>query len=549
MLRYKSLLLLILALAFLVRVSTLRYALPFSYQEQEQRIVNIALKIGGTGDLDPHFFGKGILWYVLVAEFGAYYLLGRATGMFAGTFDFAKSYFLDHTPFYVIDRLNQLAIAMLSLWFLYRLAKRILGDFGGIWALAIGAACAYHVEASRYALVDMLNALFGVLCLLHLHEYDETKRFKNFFWAAVFAGLSASAKLNGGIFLVGMMGLLIIRKEAGKAVLGCVIFTAAFVISTPAIFLSPAESYQSFREEAYIRYVLDKQTYVGISQWAAFKTFVLSGLTIPGAVLFLAGFRQSMGSRAFKWIGMVFPGILYFFWLGRMFPEPHYLLVIWPILSLLMAAGVIWISERRWARSGILTGLLVIFSQIFYLPGSPHPSVMAATEEYLKPVPAHRMIVWIQKNIPRGARIAAMAPGTWKGRLFPVPEELRERIDRFKNIPVKFSIDYNAGNEQMYQWILKIVETDTAVPAYRFVNLDVQTEAEQKELVRRSNLVWIENLLAFEKWREVDRIDADYFLFVDGMDKPDGRISQVGERLKTRELAAAFAPFYLYKMN
>lgn len=547
--RHHRTLLLILLLALAVRVSTIGYALPFSFQEQEQRIVNIALKIGATGDPDPHFFGKGVLWYILLAEFGLYYLVGRSLGIFSGTFDFAKSYFVDHTPFYLIDRLNQAALAMLSIWALYLLARRLLGDKGALWASAFGAAAAYHVDASRFALVDILNALFGTLGLYQLSKYDDTGRFRNLAGAAAWVALSCSAKIPAGIFLTGILGILAVRKKILPALAVCAIFATVYALSTPAVLMSPGSAVQALQEELRIRLMLDEQTESGIS--LALRTLVMSGLTVPGAFLFLAGLTRPLkSSPGLWWIGMGLPAGLYMVWLTWNTTEPHYLLIIWPMLSIWLAAGVLRTAERLNAFAGTGLGALVIAGHLFFLPASHTPGVWTTmTREYLRPVPAHQMIEWVRENLPRGSKLALMAPGTFKGRLFPVPEEIRDRIERAENMPMKFSIDYSAGNVEMYRWILRIVESDSEVPAYRIVNLDMQTSSEQEGKVRRTNLVYVENLLPFENWRDVNGIDADYFLFVDGMDKPDGRLRAVWEKLSRRDPVVAFPPFYLYPLK
>lgn len=538
-------------MAFSVRAATIGYGLPFSYQEQEQRIVNIALKMGATGDLDPHLITKGVLWYILLAEYGVYYMTGRAFGLFQNSFDFAKSYFVDHTPFYVIDRLNQLVLALLSLWFLYKLAVRLKGQNFGLWALAMGSVVTYHVEASRYAFVDILNALFGVLYLFHLYSYVESGRVKSLLWSAVFTGLSCSSKLHGGILLVGLVGLTMSQKEFGRSALAVAVFGAIFVLTTPALILSPAWSYRALMEEMQIRYIVEQKalTLGGFAEML--KMLVLTGLSLPGVFLCLIGLAAPVGPPRFKWLGMILPSVLYLFWVGRQ-PAFHYLLVIWPALTLLMAAGVACCADRArpfLSKIVLALGFLVILSHLFYLPGSlAIGAAVPQTRMYLQPVPAHQMIGWIRQNIPRGSRLGVMAGGTWKGRLFPVPEQIHERIEKFENLPREFALDYSRDNDRMYQWILRIVESDTTVPAFHITNLDVRTREEQDLAPRRTNLVWVEDILPFESWKDFDRLGFDCFLYVDGMDMPDGRISKIHDRLKSHEPLAAFPPFYLYRL-
>ena len=73
---------------------------PFSFYPDEEGNVKRALRFGQARTLNPGWFSKPALgYYVLFAEYGAYYVVGRITGRFGGVDDFAFRLRLLNRPF------------------------------------------------------------------------------------------------------------------------------------------------------------------------------------------------------------------------------------------------------------------------------------------------------------------------------------------------------------------------------------------------------------------------------------------------------------------
>src|ERR1041385_8451911 len=69
-------------LALCLRITALRYGLPFHYHWDEPTIMNRAVRMGG-GDLNPHFFYyPSLLMYLLLAAQGPLYAVGHVLGIY-----------------------------------------------------------------------------------------------------------------------------------------------------------------------------------------------------------------------------------------------------------------------------------------------------------------------------------------------------------------------------------------------------------------------------------------------------------------------------------
>lgn len=532
--------------AFAIRVSGITYGLPFSQSEKEQRSVNTALKMAATKDLNPYQVGKGLIWYILLVEFGLYYLIGRATGRFSSPFDFAKDFFLDHTELYLIDRLNQIALALLSLWFLFRLCKRLLGDDAGIWALAFGAYSAVHVDISRHASEDMLIVLFGILTLERILIYQGTGKLRDLAWAGLFSALTTSAKITGGITLMAALTALIYRKEWKRTLFAILLFAAFYALLNPYLFISFKSSLEALSRDAALRQsVTERQSIVTTLHIVASQM-----LGYPLAALVLLGLFAPYPLRKTIWLTAASPVILFMATLGHGWGiGPLYAMAMWPMLMVIATAGFAFLYQRvhRGAAWGV--GILSLLLPLFYLPG--YPAVAEQIRIYSQHAPAHEMIIWIRKNLPRGESIAAMSGDVWKGRLFLTPERIRERMDRFdEKEKFHMGLEYNLGNLQMYEFMLKVVESDSTAPCFQMRYLDGHTSEEMKTHPRRQTIYWIEDIQPYEQWKNISALMENYFLFVAGMDLPTPRETEIKTELdRVGSIVVAFPPFYLYSLK
>jgi len=188
-------------------------------------------------------------------------------------------------------------------------------------------------------------------------------------------------------------------------------------------------------------------------------------------------------------------------------------------------------------------------SSTFFLSGYT-PLYEQAAYYFTAKAPAHDMIVWVRRNLPRGESIAAMSGDVWKGRLFLTPDRIRERLDRFKQPAEYAGLEYNLGNVHFYEFMLKVVESDPDAPCYEMRYMDGKTLEEMGNEPRRQAIYRFEDIQPYDSWKTVSDLPERYFLLVEGMSLPPGREAEIRRTLdQAGQITIAFPPFYLYRLK
>jgi len=132
--RDKYILIVIIAVALILRLWGVGFGLPELYHADEERIVNHALAFG-LGDLNPHYFNyPSFSMYLLSLEYGLFLILGRVLGFFSGVADFEKLFFHDPTYFYLIGRVTSVLLGTATVGLIYLLGKKAYGRGAGLMA-------------------------------------------------------------------------------------------------------------------------------------------------------------------------------------------------------------------------------------------------------------------------------------------------------------------------------------------------------------------------------------------------------------------------------
>lgn len=165
------------------------------------------------GDLNPHFFNYGSLYLYLV---GFSCLLLSGGQLAVSGFEQLPRLLPTWT---LVGREVSLVAAVLTVLAVYALARTIAGHRQGLVAAALCAVFPLHVLHSRYATVDVTQALMTTLALLLAVRIYQDPRRRNYVLAGLAVGLAASAKYNGALVLVGPIcaHLLALRQPDGPA--------------------------------------------------------------------------------------------------------------------------------------------------------------------------------------------------------------------------------------------------------------------------------------------------------------------------------------------
>lgn len=191
----------VLAIAALARLWGIHYGLPWLfYFHDEPQIVLRALRMG-SGDLNPHFFiwPGTLLLYLALAAYAALYGAGFAAGWWRGKQAFAAAYFRDPSAFYLLPRLESVALGTWTVWLAFALGRAAYSIPVGVAAAAGLALNAMHAHYSHLAHpVTAMTAftVFGLWMALRLANGGAPR---DLYVGAIAAGIGMSAQYHAAL--------------------------------------------------------------------------------------------------------------------------------------------------------------------------------------------------------------------------------------------------------------------------------------------------------------------------------------------------------------
>ncbi len=200
------LLLMLLAVAFLLRLYRISWGLPDVFEEATP--LREAWKMWGWGpnsafDPNPHFFNyPSLTIYCQFLGQGALYLGMRLAGTVDSAVDYAAYYAADPTPFLVTGRLITTLFGVGTVLVLYRLCRRIASPFAACAAAFFLAISTFDIQKSQMVEVDVPLAFFSTLALLSMVRVTERPSLRNYLLAGIFTGLAVSTKYTVLVLLL-----------------------------------------------------------------------------------------------------------------------------------------------------------------------------------------------------------------------------------------------------------------------------------------------------------------------------------------------------------
>jgi 4-amino-4-deoxy-L-arabinose transferase-like glycosyltransferase len=150
----------ILGIAAFLRVKGVWFGYPLAFPTDESRIVETALKMINTGDLNPHFFNYPTLNFYLQA-------LVYKVIMFSSQVFFNLS--LKDIPeiwFYIAGRLFNVTLSILTILITYEIGKRLFSLTVGLISAGFLSFSFLHVTNSYLIAVDSPAAFWLSLATL-----------------------------------------------------------------------------------------------------------------------------------------------------------------------------------------------------------------------------------------------------------------------------------------------------------------------------------------------------------------------------------------------
>ena len=341
----------ILALALLLRVWGLDYALPDILMTDEWFEVKRALKLG-AGVFDLERVGKGGYYYLLFVMFGIYFVALKLFGAVGGSSDFLLHIFRDPTGLWLVGRGTTAAIGVLNVYLMIRLGTAMRDRTVGLIAGGFLAVHLMHVRSSHSITVDvpMVCALTAGLWLVYAWRDREQLQAKHYALLGVLTAIATATKLPAAVFVVcvGMLHLLHVQRRGRWFLLDALL------------------------DRRLLAYVAGGLIYVGLEPGIVIKIGDIFRLL-------LSFFQPSQGVQAadlpYPVIPDRFGAIPVFYW-RTLFP---------PVQSLLAVATGVGILAA-WRRDGVLRHPGVVFAVIFaaFLLSSKNPHQIY--ERYTLPI-------------------------------------------------------------------------------------------------------------------------------------------------------------------
>jgi 4-amino-4-deoxy-L-arabinose transferase-like glycosyltransferase len=404
--------------AALARTWALGAHLPFSPGVDEPEVMERAVRMMKTGDLNPHFFDYPSLYlYVEAVASTLRFLYGAMHGRWSA---------LAQAPteeFYLWGRAVTAMLGTATVWLLYR-AGQYWDRRTALLAAVMLAVMPLHVRESHYTLTDVPSTFFVTLTLLLSLRAHERATVWSFALAGAAAGLAGATKYNAGLACV--MPILACaltpgtRPSRGRAMVWVVLGTLiAFLVAAPYTLLDLPHFLNGFarlasdyrlplagadpvwvRELKTLRIALEWPGVARTEGAIVSSLIVLTGLAVAVASI-------AVGPGRLKWVLVTAFPIAYFYFVSRQnLFFARYLLPLIPSLSLLGAAGVVWIVDtmRRFdVPRPVCQAVIVILTLVSIVP--PAYSSIGFNINEGRVWTTEQAYWWIRRELPKGTSI------------------------------------------------------------------------------------------------------------------------------------------------
>jgi len=395
--------------ATLLRVWSLGAHLPFGPGVDEPEVMERAVRIMKTGDLNPHFFDYPSLYiYIEAIASTLRFLSGAIEGRWSA---------LAQAPteeFYLWGRTVTAMFGIATVWLLHR-AGLYWGRRTALLAAVMLAVMPLHVRESHYTLTDVPSTFFVTLTLLLSLRAHDTATAWSFVLAGAAAGLAGATKYNAGLAVI-MPLIACAMTPAARAsrsvVIPCVLVAAliAFLLAAPYTFLDLPHFLNGFARLASEFRAPSNTSNPG---WMVYLKQLRTALQWPGSLIVLAGLvlgvvRFVTGPDRLKWIlPLVFSAVYFYFVAHQNIFYGRYLLPMVPTLSLLGAAAIIGIADmaRRTSMPGPARRSIIVALTLLAIVPPAYSSIRFDANESLVWT-TEEAYWWIVRTLPPGTHIA-----------------------------------------------------------------------------------------------------------------------------------------------
>ncbi|OGM27010.1 hypothetical protein A3D00_01915 [Candidatus Woesebacteria bacterium RIFCSPHIGHO2_02_FULL_38_9] len=203
--RSKKLILLILVLALIVRIWGVNFGLPQKHIIDEQAIVYSVFYAANYKLNAGLYLHAPLLPYILLFEYGCYFIVGRIIGIFSSTNDFAVSYLKDPTTLFLLGRLTGVLFGVGTVFLTYLIGEKFFKKYVGIIAAFLLAFIFLHVKESHYIKEDVIAGFFVLSVYYFSLRIKSYGKLKDYLLAGSLIALAISAKYTSVVVIPAML--------------------------------------------------------------------------------------------------------------------------------------------------------------------------------------------------------------------------------------------------------------------------------------------------------------------------------------------------------
>jgi 4-amino-4-deoxy-L-arabinose transferase-like glycosyltransferase len=441
-----------LVAAALLRFWALPHGIPFSVQVDEPEVMERAVRMMKTGDFNPHFFDYPTLYMYVEAALSVFrFLVGAMRGQWSALAQAPSA------DFYLWGRAVTATLGTATVLLVYRAGMR-WGGPTALLAAVLLAVMPLHVRESHYVLTDVpVTFLVTLTFLLSLRAHERSTVWA-FALAGAAAGLAGATKYNGALAVV--MPMLAcamtpaVRPSRFVAMLWIVAaMIGAFLVAAPYTFLDLPTFLNQFARLSS-EYRSPAATLDPI--WQIYLKHLRNALHWPASLLVILGVglgiaRIFTGPDRINWVlATVFPLLYFRFVSTQSIFYGRYLLPLVPFLSLLAAAGVVWIVGclRRFSLPRQARNLATVALTLAAIAPPAYNAIQFDANE-AKMWTTQQAYDWIMREVPRGAKVTIESRQMLLPPAYQATYVAQLRLHSFEDYDAQ-GVDYLVASSQSY---------------------------------------------------------------------------------------------------
>jgi 4-amino-4-deoxy-L-arabinose transferase-like glycosyltransferase len=238
----------VLVVAAVLRVWAIDFCLPSPYcRPDEEAVGAIALKVFAR-EFNPHWFDwPSLFLYLTALALVPVFKVGQFLGWYRGEYHFLQAISSDPSPVFLSARLLSAGAGVLSVWLVYRTARRWFPREDSLIAAAFLAGAFLHVRDSHFGVTDVTATCLALASFAGTVRYASHPATRTLLPAALLAGFAASTKYNAGLILLPQLvaialsrpagAIRLVLRDSGVAALSAL---AGFLVATPYAVLDHA---------------------------------------------------------------------------------------------------------------------------------------------------------------------------------------------------------------------------------------------------------------------------------------------------------------------